>query len=59
VLDFETELLMAEGSNGVPGLRLALGRLANAMVAVLGPEMGLGSAAYTKTRTLLLDLQVT
>jgi len=49
---------MAEGSRGVPGLRPVLGRLANAMVAVLGPEMKLGSPAYTKTRTLLLDLQV-
>lgn len=54
----ETELLMSEDANAVSGLRPVLGRLANAMVAVLGPEMTLGSASYTKTRTLLLDLQV-
>ena len=42
----------------MPGLRPALGRLANAMVAVLGPELSLGSDAYTKTRSLLQDLQV-
>lgn len=58
VLNLETELLMSEEANAVPGLRPVLGRLANAMVAVLGPEMSLGSASYTKTRTLLLDLQV-
>lgn len=49
---------MSEEANAVPGLRPVLGKLANAMVALLGPEMSLGSAAYTKTRTLLLDLQV-
>ena len=58
VLNLETELLMSEEANAVPGLRPVLGKLANAMVALLGPEMRLGSAAYTKTRTLLLDLQV-
>lgn len=57
VLNLETELLMSEEADAVPGLRPVLGRLANAMVAVLGPEMTLGSASYTKTRTLLLDLQ--
>ena len=58
VLNLETELLMSEDANGVPGLRPVLGRLANALVAVLGPDMTLGSPEYTKTRTLLLDLQV-
>lgn len=52
------ELLMSEEAAINPGVRPALARLANAMVAVLGPELTLGSAAYNKTRSLLQDLQV-
>ena len=58
ILAVELDLLMAEEAATMPGLRPALGRLANAMVAVLGPELSLGSDAYTKTRSLLQDLQV-
>ena len=59
ILALELDLLMSEEAATMPaGLRPALGRLANAMVAVLGPELSLGSDAYTKTRSLLQDLQV-
>ena len=58
VLALEMDVLMSEEAAWLPGLRPALGRLANAMVAVLGPELSLGSAAYQKTRALLQDMQV-
>lgn len=58
LLALEMELLMSEDAVVVPGLRPALARLANAMVAVLGPELTTGSAAYTKTKCILQDLQV-
>lgn len=51
-------LLMSKEAAVVAGLRPALARLANAMVAVLGPELTLGSSAYSKTRSLLQDVQV-
>ena len=54
----EMELLMSEEAAVTAGVRPAIARLANAMVAVLGPELTLGSAAYGKTRLLLQDLQV-
>ena len=38
-----------------PGLKPAAARLANSMVAVLGPEFTLGSVAYRMTRSLIND----
>lgn len=58
VLSLEMELVMSEGAATLPGMRPALARLANALVAVLGPELTPGSMAYSRTRCLLLDLQV-
>jgi hypothetical protein len=37
-------------------LKPAAARLANAMVAVLGPELQLGSAAYQRCKALVTDL---
>lgn len=39
-----------------PLLKPAVARLANAMVAVLGPDMQLGSAAYQRCKSLVTDL---
>jgi hypothetical protein len=49
---------MAEESARVPGLAPAVGRLANALVAVLGPELRLGSRAYCACRALIREMQV-
>ena len=40
------------------GLRAAVGRLANALVAVLGPELVPGSQAYTQTKLIIREMQV-
>lgn len=40
------------------GVRAAVGRLANALVAVLGPELSPGSAAYINTKALIRGMQV-
>ena len=52
------KIVMSEEPDNVAGLKSAIGRLVNAMVAVLGPELQLGSAAYNTTRALINDLQV-
>ena len=49
---------MGEENYRVPGLQPAAGRLANALVAVLGPELTLGSRAYARCRTLIREMQV-
>ena len=41
-----------------PRLRPAVGRLANALVAVLGPELAPGSAAYVQTKLIIREMQV-
>ena len=58
VLEMTLKIVMSEEPDNVAGLRSAIGRLVNAMVAVLGPELQLGSAAYNTTRALINDLQV-
>ena len=50
---------MREESTSVPGLRPAVGRMANALVAVLGPELTQGSKAYNLTKALIREMQVT
>ena len=49
---------MVEENAAVPGLQPAVGRLANALVAVLGPELTLGSPAYCSCRALIREMQV-
>jgi hypothetical protein len=39
----------------VPLLRVATARLANAMIAVLGPAFSLGSPSYQRIKTLVTD----
>lgn len=52
------QVLMAEDNAAVAGLQPAVGRLANALVAVLGPELTLGSAAYCRCRAIIREMQV-
>ncbi len=49
---------MSEEAYAVPGLRAALGRLANSVVAVLGPELSPGTDVYTKCKALIREVQV-
>ncbi|KAK9820084.1 hypothetical protein WJX72_005985 [[Myrmecia] bisecta] len=51
------QLLMSEEAYSVAGLRPAVGRLANALVAVLGPELTLGSDPYVKCKALIREMQ--
>ena len=51
-------MLMSEEAYAVPGLRAALGRLANSVVAVLGPELSPGTDVYTKCKALIREVQV-
>jgi hypothetical protein len=50
---------MSEADYALAGLRPALGRLANAMVAVLGPELRLGSPTYNLCTSVIREMQVT
>ncbi len=50
-------MLLSEGIYSIPGLLPAIGRLANAMVAVLGPEYSLGSAAYYSCKSVINDMR--
>ena len=50
-------MLLAEDIYSTPGLLPAIGRLANAMVAVLGPEYSLGSAAYIACKSIINDMR--
>ena len=49
---------MSEADYALAGLRPALGRLANAMVAVLGPELRLGSPTYKLCTSVIREMQV-
>lgn len=49
---------MLEENAAVLGLQPGVGRLANALVAVLGPELKLGSPAYCSCRALIREMQV-
>lgn len=51
------QVLMAEENAVVSGLLPAVGRLANALVAVLGPELMLGSPAYCRCRAIIREMQ--
>ena len=51
------DVLLAEDIYSTPGLLPAIGRLANAMVAVLGPEYSLGSAAYIACKSIINDMR--
>lgn len=51
-------MLMSEEAYAVPGLRAGLGRLANSVVAVLGPELSPGTDVYSKCKALIREIQV-
>lgn len=51
-------MLMSEEAYAVPGLRAALGRVANSVVAVLGPELSPGTDVYSKCKALIKEVQV-
>ena len=53
-----TQMLMSEEAYAVPGLRAALGRVANSVVAVLGPELSPGTDVYSKCKALIKEVQV-
>lgn len=57
-LDFAVQLLMAEADYAHIGMRPAVGRLANAMIAALGPELRHGSPAYNQCRAIIREMQV-
>jgi hypothetical protein len=50
-------MLLSEDIYSVPGLLPAVGRLANAMVAALGPDYALGSSAYDACRSVMAELR--
>ena len=50
-------MLLSEDIYHIPGLLPAVGRLANAMVAALGPDYVLGSAAYDACRSVVAELR--
>ncbi|KAL3149121.1 hypothetical protein ABBQ32_001960 [Trebouxia sp. C0010 RCD-2024] len=52
-----TQMLMSEEAYAVPGLRAGLGRLANSVVAVLGPELSPGTDVYSKCKALIREIQ--
>lgn len=52
------QLLMTEADYGLVGMRPAVGRLANAMIAALGPELRRGSPAYNQCRAIIREMQV-
>ena len=56
-LQLALEALMWPPLGTGPSLRAAVGRLANALVAVLGPELWPGSAAYTQTKLIIREMQ--
>ena len=49
---------MSEAAYSQPGLRPALGRLSNAMVAALGPELQRGSPAFKLCKSVIREMQV-
>lgn len=57
-LDYAVQLLMAEADYAHIGMRPAVGRLANAMIAALGPELRHGSPAYNQCRAIICEMQV-
>lgn len=52
------QLLMTEADYAQVGMRPAVGRLANAMIAALGPELRHGSPAYNQCRAIIREMQV-
>ena len=57
-LGFTVRLLMSEAACSHRGLRPALGRLSNAMVAALGPELQRGSPAFKLCKSVIREMQV-
>jgi hypothetical protein len=57
-LDLALELLLADDGRQAVGMRPGIGRLANAIVAVLGPEYSPGSRHYMRCRSIIREMQV-
>lgn len=57
-LDYALKLLMTEADYAQLGMRPAVGRLANGMIAALGPELRLGSPPYNQCRGIIREMQV-
>eukprot|EP00887_Chlorella_sp_A99_P005661 scaffold1.g5661.t1 len=53
----DLDLLLSEDGYSQPGLLPCVGRLANAMVAVLGPDYRLGSPAYYACKSVVNDMR--
>lgn len=51
------DVLLQDDAYALPGVRPTLGRLANALVAVMGPEFQLGSEAYVHVKSIIKDMQ--
>lgn len=49
------DLLMSE-DHSTPELQPAIGRLVNAMVAVLGPELSAGSRVFSRCQSIVADM---
>jgi hypothetical protein len=56
-LSLMEKMLLSEDIYSVPGFLPAVGRLANAMVAALGPDYALGSSAYDACRSVMAELR--
>lgn len=56
-LSLTTRMLLHQEVYSIPGLLPALGRLANAIVAALGPDYVLGSPAYEACRSVVSELR--
>lgn len=56
-LSLMERMLLSEDIYSVPGFLPAVGRLANAMVAALGPDYALGSSAYDACRSVMAELR--
>lgn len=54
---FVQSVLLSEDIYHIPGLLPAVGRFTNAMVAALGPDYVLGSAAYDACRSVVAELR--
>lgn len=57
-LGFSMQLLLSEADYAMSGIRPAVARLANAMIAALGPELRLGSPVYNQCRAIIREMQV-
>ncbi|PRW58658.1 HEAT repeat-containing 5B isoform X2 [Chlorella sorokiniana] len=57
LLDLAQGMLLSEEAYSLPGLLPAAGRLANASVALLGPDYAFGSRAYLVCKSIINDMR--